>query len=229
MTHFLTEACHDSRYIWVSWRERHESALQIAARIQAMARALAEVEPAYGELWPFVAARAIVPDKDPGPVLTMTEADLGDLIDRYCRFDKQPAAPSPPSEDGYSIVLGNNRSSRHPQALDMSIKTGIKNTKAYNSATVNSFYWTGKKLWHNEVCPRTVLKIMIKCFDADLAAIYGLILFPPPPSGGRIPPSRSQLWMYWTRPGVEPHKMYTEMEPAPETFPWLDGTLSVWP
>jgi hypothetical protein len=228
MMTFLAETGHDSRYIQAYWRERQESAIQIAARIHNTAKALVEIDPVFGELWPYLQAQAILPGKDPGPILNMTEAELGDLIDKRCRFDKNPAAPEPPNEFGYSVLLGNNLMRSDPRGITLSINAGGTATDWYNVVTIGSDEWTGELLWQKERHLHNVLEILIQCWDPDLATIYG-VFFDKSLPNQPAPPGRERMWMYWTRPNVEPHEMYKKMSPPEETRPWLDGTLSIWP
>jgi hypothetical protein len=172
--------------------------------------------------------RAIVPGKDPGPVLNMTETELGDLLDKRCRFDKNPAAPKLVNDFGYSITLANNRPARDHLKLGLRVRAGGYRPESYNSVSAYSEYWSEHKLWKEEIIPPKVFEIFIRCWEPDFGAILGMIsdkVLPNHPAT----PGQDRLWMYWTRPSIEPHEMYKQMPPPEETRLWLDGTLSIWP
>lgn len=113
------------------WPSRAESAESLAIRLQRMARLLADVEPAYGELWPRIGMKALRPS-DPGPILALSVGDLATLIDRRARFNP-PQRPAPVGSGGYWVLVSNNRRPRDPLYASLKAHAGEYTEVAENA------------------------------------------------------------------------------------------------
>lgn len=150
-------------YLW-GWPSRAESAGSIAARLQQMARLLAEAEPAYGELWPFgVRASA------PGPVLTLDLQDLARLIERRARFDP-PQMPKPASAEGYYLALVNNRRGPDPLYARLRVQAGIYRGAGRNSVELE--VQPNGPGWQDGEFARRLFESAIGIWDARWATIW---------------------------------------------------------
>lgn len=117
-------------FLW-GWPSRAESAESLATRLQRMARLLADVEPAYGDLWPRFGARGLRPT-DPGPLLALSVDDLATLIDRRARFNP-PQRPAPVGSGGYWVLVSNNRRPRDPLYVSLKAHAGDYTDNAENA------------------------------------------------------------------------------------------------
>jgi hypothetical protein len=154
-------------YLW-GWPSRAETSESIAARLQLMATSLAEIAPAYGELWPFFAMRALRP-KDPGPLLALAVADLATLIDRRARFNP-PQRPSPVGRDGYWISLGNNRRPQDPLYASLKVQAGV-----YRDDTANAVELQvnpNGPAWQSDELVRRAFEGGLQLWSAEWGAVW---------------------------------------------------------
>jgi hypothetical protein len=154
-------------YLW-GWPSRAENAESIATRLRRMATSLAEVEPAYGELWPFFAMRALRPT-DPGPLLALSVADLATLIDRRARFNP-PQRPSPVGRDGYWISLGNNRRPRDPLYASLRVHAGVYRDGAENEVVLEVN--PNGPAWQSDNLVRGAFEGGLQLWSAEWGAVW---------------------------------------------------------
>lgn len=150
-------------YLW-GWPSRAEGPDSIAARLQQMARLLADAEPAYGELWPF-GVRATAP----GPVLTLDPKDLARLIDRRARFDP-PQTPAPVSPEGYHLSLVNDRRAPDPLYARLRVDAGSYRDVARNAVELQ--VQPNGPGWQDERLVRRLFDEVISIWDARWAVIW---------------------------------------------------------
>jgi hypothetical protein len=219
---FLAEN-HSSRKFRCGWRPRREDADAIARRIQRMASALLAVDENLGRLWPQFEMRAIR-ESDPGPVLELSTADLGRLIDRKGRFDP-PQLPAPCGESGYSFVLVGNVLPRvRAQDAGFGVRAGSADKGFENS--VDLMLDNGNEVWSDVGLGVTVLDALTDAWEADWALASGS-LYDDATDRMWIRP-----WMRWVRDGQAMHAILlsrTEIPSSGETTRHGAGSLIVWP
>jgi len=215
------------RYLW-GWPSRAETAESIAARLQRMATSLAEVEPAYGELWPFFAMRALR-TSDPGPLLALSVADLATLIDRRARFDP-PQRPSPVGQDGYWISLGNNRRPHDPLYAGLRVQAGVYRDGAENAVELEVN--PNGPAWQSDELMRRAFEGGLQLWGAEWGAVWHR----------RAEEDGVQQWprLAWTADRFKSHSVppYIWEHPFPFPFdrppdstsahPRLGGELEEW-
>lgn len=209
------------------WGSRPESPKAIAERIQLLNTRIAEIEPAYGELWPLFAARAIRPGRDPGPVLAMTSEGLGEVIDRRARWDP-PRWPAPVSSGGYSLIMAANRTGLDPLDIGLSVQAGRWGDWPNQ---VSLEFHPDAPLLANVELGLQVLTALIEAMTPDRAYAYGYLPHNDDSRAQRIP------WLYWERSGeLEP------LLPWQDNYDWVErggppvqvraergGELKIWP
>jgi len=108
------------RHYQCGWAPRSETVADLARRLQGFEAALEQIEPAYGELWPLFAARAIRPGRDPGPLRAIPQDELARLLDRRARFDP-PQLPAPVGPKGYNVVVSANRNAFDVRGVSITV------------------------------------------------------------------------------------------------------------
>jgi hypothetical protein len=218
---FADEDEHYLRRLTASWPAFGESAQGLAGKIQGVVRRLAVIEPAYGEVRPILAMRRPRPS-DPGPVLDMTAEELASLIDRRMRFDPPPF-PAPVDQDGYSIVLGPDRSGRDPRRLGVLISGGQYRSGAWDKFELRPH--RDSPIWREQDLALSVLDILIDVLDCHCAAAWAFV---PEGEGGRRRP-----WLAWVSQHAE-HPLpfpfpFADAPPAPRQALYREGRLHTWP
>ena len=221
MSYFEEE--HVSRSFRCGWRPRGENAEAIARRVRDMASALGEVAEYLGRLWPQFEARAMRAS-DPGPVLELTTADLGRLIDQRSRFDP-PQPPAPCGPKGYSFVLvGNVFPLRKRQTVGFNIHAGSVEESFENEARLALH--SGSVVWRDVQAGVRVLDAMVEAWDADWALASGS-LYDEATDRMWIRP-----WLKWVREGKALQAILLSRIEIPlngETATHGDGDLVIWP
>jgi hypothetical protein len=224
---FADEPCHrSSRRFDCGWSVRRETAADIAARLQELARRLATIDPAYGLIRPDPGMRKFRPG-DLGPILDMTSGELTDLIERRGRFDP-PRFPAPVSPQGYDMMYRNDR-------LDLSHLSVKVGAGGFGVGANRNEIWvwpdSDHAVWRNVERGTQVLDAMAECWDAEWASAYGFKA-----SNEGIRP-----WLAWTAEPLrlEPVPPYIQPYPYPfaldnvplpaEVRPWHGGELRIWP
>jgi hypothetical protein len=214
---------HYSRSFDCGWRPRHDDAEAIARRIHRMASALLEVDEKLGRLWPQFEPRAIRPT-DPGPVLQLSTADLGRLIDRRGRFDPPPL-PAACGPKGYSFVLVGNVLPRvRGQEVGFIVHAGSVDEGFENS--VELMLDNGSEIWRDVGAGVKVLEALRDAWDADWVLSTGSV--------HEDATDRMWLrpWLKWVRDGQAVQAILlsrTEIPPNGETTTHGEGELVIWP
>jgi hypothetical protein len=230
---FADEQRHIGRRFFAGWPYRQEDAHSVAQRIHTMARGLAKVHTAYGELWPFLAIRKLRPS-DPGPVLDMPADALADLIDRRCRFDP-PKLPAPVGPSGYSIVLANNRPGPRgsdPLYCGGSFKVGIYGTGPFNEIDLE--FHDASPLWRNIDEGIEIVDALRDAWGAEWVSASAHI---PAWEEGK----RDRPWLAWLAKPLSPFPTPPYWYAVPHPFPFdhagppaivraeFGGELKIWP
>ncbi|WP_430420671.1 hypothetical protein [Phenylobacterium sp.] len=184
-----------------------------------MTKRLAEIDPRLSLIWPQFESRAIRPT-DPGPVLELTDAELGDLIDRRARFDP-PRFPAPVDPMGYSIALGASPKSplRDYGANVYAGRWGDCPSENFIDLGIDDDH----PVWCDSGLASTVLGILIGTWEAQWACAVGL---PRSGSGNTI----GRPFLTWRSATIgEIPRMFADTGPPAETRPLLGGELQVWP
>jgi hypothetical protein len=197
---FSDETNHDQRWFNCGWEPRAETALEIAQRLQTMARYIRQAQPELNPLWPYFSSRAIRMT-DPGPVDEMAVEDLGRLIDRRARFDP-PQLPAPVGPWGYSIELAGPPSPNRALRLGASINAGsVRNDWPGNRCIVNLH--VDAPVWRDPETGLALLRALVKAWEPDGAGAYARFQSPGEAARdwvwGRVRP-----WLTWERIGAEP-------------------------
>ncbi|WP_293907068.1 hypothetical protein [Phenylobacterium sp.] len=225
MSAFTNETNYYSRKFECGWSLRAEDPVAIAARVQALARRLGDLEPAYGEMWPLLAARAIRPGRDPGPVLEMSAEDLGALIDRRARFDP-PRYPHPVGKEGYNLFLSANRNRYDTLCIDMGVSAGVYGDGANRNRADIGLHNESPVSRDPELALR-VLYSLVETLGAQWACARAYIQ----PEGGAGDDSR-RPWLAWSAAGLEaPPFPFSDEEAGPpaEVRSERGGDLLIWP
>lgn len=211
---------HYSRGLTCGWSRRAETALSIARRVRAMARELVEIDPRLDALWPQFAMRAIRPT-DPGPVLELSDEELGDLIDRRARFDT-PAFPAPVDPWGYLLALGGTPTSalREYRAL---VKAGrLQDAPLYNEVQLDIDQ--DHAIWRDLSTAKAVLGVLVRNWAAEWGYAAGR------PGGGACGDTFGRPLMIWSATkGTPAPRTFLDIGPPSEVRDYLGGELQVWP
>ena len=200
VTNFVDEIDHTFRSFACGWSARAESSDSIARRIQALARALAAINPAYGELWPFFEERNIRRG-DPGPVLRISPGDFGKLIDRRARFDP-PRYPAPVGPEGYSITVGANRYMTDQLSIWLGIRAGQSRTDPYWCNSVDLTLNNDSTIWTSVDCGRQVLSSMIEAWSPQWACAFAFIFTDNGAARDDSSLNRYRPWLAWAARGA---------------------------
>lgn len=188
-----------------------------------MASALIEVDEELGRLWPQFEPRAIRAT-DPGPVLHLSTAELGRLIDRRGRFDP-PQLPAPCGPRGFSFVLvGNVLPVQRRQEVGFILHAGSSEATFENSVDFTLYNASG--IWRDIGAGVRVLDAIVDAWDTDWALAEGTV-FDDATDRMWLRP-----WMKWVREGQAMHAILlsrTEVPPQGETTTHGGGELVVWP
>lgn len=216
----FSDEAHYSRSFVFGWSPRAEPAVSIAARIRTMTKGLAEIDPRLGLIWPQFESRAIRPT-DPGPVLELTDAELGDLIDRRARFDP-PRFPAPVDPWGYSIALGGSPKLSPLRDYGANVHAGCwRDWPAEN--VVDLGIDDGHPVWCDSGLASTVLGILIATWEAQWACAIGR------PSGA-TDNTIGRPFLTWRSATIsEIPRTFADIGPPVETRPLLGGELQIWP
>lgn len=229
MTSFAEEIDHTSRSFVCGWSARAESSDSIARGIQALARALAVIEPAYGELWPFFEARNIRPG-DPGPVLRISPSDFGKLIDRRARFDP-PQYPAPVGPEGYSITVAANRYLVDQLGISISIRAGDCRTDPYWYNNVHITLNNDSTIWTSVDRGRQVLSAMIEAWSPQWGCASAFIFTDNDAASDDSSLNVYRPWLAWAAAGAaRPHEPYdfTAADRPGEVQQADGGELRIW-
>lgn len=216
---FGDETNHFARSIDCYWSARAEDAYSVARRIAAMVTALATVDPGLQALWPILSRRGSRPT-DPGPVLDLSEYDLGRAIDRKCRFDP-PQLPEPVSEWGYSVMLATLDDVELPAAF--TVHAGRTIEMEGNQVSIG--LRDDASVWRNLEMAKALLGVLIEAWNADHASATAAIARSSPEGKMEYRP-----WLLWTKASAGPYRKHwlREMGPPDEQSEWLGGELQVW-
>jgi hypothetical protein len=232
---FADEPAEYGRDFECGWSQRPQSASDVAARVQELARRLGTIDPAYGRLRPSPGMRRFRPG-DLGPIVEMETVELADLIDRRGRFDP-PRCPAPVGPTGYSLLYRSDHMVRDPSLLTVAIRAG-----GYGAGWVENRVdvrpETEHPIWRNLELGAKVLDAMVEIWDPEWACAYG-----PPverrPQDDEM--SRARPWLAWTVKPLQPRPNPPYARPYPYPFPlddagppaevrpWRGGELRIWP
>ena len=225
---FAEEPGHEaSRQFECGWSAREQTAEDIAARAQELARRLGLIDPAFGQVRPDPGSRKFR-EGDIGPILDMTSSELVDLIERRGRFDP-PRFPADVSDQGYSILFRNDR--LDPSHLSIRVGAGAYERGA-NRNEVSVSPHRDHPLWRDPQFGIQILDALAEIWDAEWASAYAWL---GRDEGGVRP------WLAWTSEPlrVEPVPPYIQPYPYPfsrddvpppaEVRPWHGGELRIWP
>ena len=216
-----------SRRFECGWSPRSQTARDIAARVQELARRLGAIDPAFGQIRPDPGMRKFR-QGDLGPIVDMTSSELADLIERRGRFDP-PKFPALVSTQGYSTLYRNERlDSSH---LSIKVSAG-----AYERGANRNEIWVSPDrdhpLWRDPERGIQVLDAMTQGWNVDSASAYAWL---GRDQGGVRP------WLAWIAEPLrlEPVPPYIQPYPYPfasdsvplpaEVRPWRGGELRIWP
>lgn len=219
------------------WSERAQTALDIAGRVQELARRLGEIEPSYARIRPDPGMRTYRAG-DPGPILEMEAVALADLIDRRGRFDP-PRYPAPVGPKGYDLLYRSDQMRRSPLSLSVSIQAG-QHGPGWVENRVRVRPDDDHGLWRDVEKGIEVLDAIVGVWDPDWACAYAVVVEPLPPEGGEVR-SDDRPWLAWTAKPLQPRPVPPFNRPYPHPFPldhagppaerraWHGGELEVWP
>lgn len=193
-TGFLAETERDSRTYKCGWAPRSEDASDLARQLQALEGRLETVDAAYGSFWPLLAARAIRPGRDPGPLREIPTEELARLLDRRARFDP-PRLPAPVGPAGYRVVLGNNRTGYDP--LNLNVRASACSLGFLNANCIEVSAHESNHCWRDEAMTRQILDILISVFDPDWAWAGAYVY------DESVGISRERPWLYWRGPRAD--------------------------
>lgn len=219
------------------WSERPQTAGDIAARVQDFARRLGLIDPASGRLRPDPGMRRFRPG-DLGPIIEMTTAELGDLIDRRGRFDP-PRFPTPVGPTGYRVLYRSDHLVRDPSSLTVSIRAG-ENGPGWRENRVDVRPDVEHPIWRDQELGIELMDAMVGVWKPEWACAYARTTELPPPEGGE---GRSHVrpWLAWTAKPLQPRPVPPFNRPYPSPFPlddagppakvraWRGGELRIWP
>jgi hypothetical protein len=214
---FISETAGLPKFLKCGWATRAEGPLEIARRLQALNASMAEVEPEWRDLWPLLAARAIKPGRDPGPILDMTSEALADLIDRRARFDP-PRYPAPVDPEGYRMLTTVLRNAYDPLEVHVQVSASYEGAQI-NGNEISLSPNNASSIWSDLARVRQLFIALI----SSVNPVWGCAVASLGPDRGFRP------WMTWTAPGAEVPARYVEcgVQPA-ETCPQLGGELLIW-
>jgi hypothetical protein len=214
---FIAETADLPKFLKCGWEPRDEGPRELAARLRDLNLQMAEVEPEWRDLWPLLAARAIKPGRDPGPILDMATEDLASLIDRRARFDP-PRYPAPVDPEGYRLLTTVLRNGYDPLEVHVSLSA------AYGGAHVNGNELilepnNRSPIWNDPDRARRLFLGMIFAMNPSWGCVVASLA-----SGPGFRP-----WMVWSAPGADIPQRYLQAEMLPaEVQPHLGGELRVW-
>jgi len=201
------------------WSPRPESAEEIAARVQAMARGLDQAEPAFGGLWAGFDVRALRPS-DPGPVQEMSKEDLGRLIDRRGRFDP-PQLPMPVGPDGYSFSVVSQRGTEG--FVRSNIRAGSRRPGTRN--TVDFEFGRDCAIWRDVERGAAVLRVLVDAWSPEWVVAADTIV-PEDPDA----PLEFRPWLAWRQRAAPASPYWPEFANPPVIVrDEAGGELSIWP
>jgi hypothetical protein len=219
------------------WSERPQTAGDIAERVQDFARRLRAIDPASGRLRPDPGMRRFRPG-DLGPIVDMTPAELGDLIDREDRADP-PRFPAPVGPTGYRVLYRSDHLGRDPSSLTVAIRAGAYGPgPTENRVDVRPD--VEHPIWRDPELGIELLGAMIEAWEPEWVCAYARTTEPLPPEGGE---SRSRIrpWLAWSARPLQPRPVPPFNRPYPHPFPLDDagppaevrafhgGELKMWP
>jgi hypothetical protein len=226
---------HGDRCIDCGWSVRPQTAADIAARVQQLARRLAVIDPAYGRLRPDPGMRTYRPG-DLGPIVEMTTEMLEDLIDRRGRFDP-PRFPAPVGQTGYRLLYRGDFKMRNPSFLSVSVRAGQYGT-GWVENVVKVWPDVDHPMWRFPEIGLQVLEALVDVWDPEWACAYGAPV-ELRPEDNEI--SRSRPWLAWTAKPLQPRPNPPYARAYPYPFPlddagppaeerqWHGGKLQFWP
>lgn len=217
---FADEA-HYSRRFTCGWSTRAETALDIARKVRATTRALGELDPRLELLWPQFARRAIRPT-DPGPVLELSDEELGALIDRRARFDP-PKFPAPVDSSGYLVALGGSPAQSQLKLYGGMVWAGAWGARAENWVQIGIDH--DHPVWRDLALAARVLVILLEIWGAEWGFAAALPSNRPPGLN-----TVGRVLLTW-RGAKEMPARYTfdNTGPPAEVRSELGGELRVWP
>jgi len=235
---FADEPCsYFSRRFECGWSPRPQAALDIAARVQTLARRLGAIDPAYERLRPDPGMRTYRPG-DLGPIVEMETTALADLIDRRGRLDL-PRYPRPVGPMGYSVLYRSDHRQRHPSFLSVSVRVGQFGPGwRENGVEVSPDH--DSHVWRDPERGIAILDAMVEVWDPEWACAYALHT-ELPPSGEGEGRSWVRPWLAWTAKPLQPRPVPPFNRPYPHPFPldhagppaevrpWHGGELQTWP
>jgi hypothetical protein len=214
---FIAETAGLPKFLKCGWATRAEGPPEIARRIQALNASMAEVEPEWRDLWPLLAARAIKPGRDPGPLLDMTSEALADLIDRRARFDP-PRYPEPVDATGYRLLTTVLRNGYDPLEVHVQISASYGESRLGENE-VSLVPNSAGPIWKDAGRVRQLLLALIASMSPTWACASAFLR-----QEGRYTP-----WMTWTAPDADVPALYAKpAEPPAEVQTHLGGELRVW-
>ena len=226
-----------SRCFECGWSACPQSALDIAAQVQSLARRLAAIDPAYERLRPDPGLRTYRAG-DLGPIVDMETTALAELIDRRGRFDL-PRYPRPVGPQGYSVLYRSDHRQRHPSFLSVSIRAG-QYGEGWRENRVHASPEPGHRVWRDPELGIQVLDAMVETWVPEWACAFSHTT-ELPPSGEGVGKSRIRPWLAWTAKPLQPRPAPPFNRPYPHPFPldeagppaevraWQGGELQIWP
>jgi hypothetical protein len=218
------------------WSERHQSAIDIAERLQKLARRLGAIDAAYERIRPDPGLRTFRPG-DLGPIVEMDTAELANQIDARGRCDP-PRYPEPVGPTGYRVLYRSDHVRRAPSFLTISVRAGEYGPgRRENRVEVRPD--EEGAVWQDPERGIQVLDAMVDVWEPEWASAYALAALPPSEDGEVG--SRVRPWLAWTGKPLRPRPIppFSRPFPAPfpldgagpaaETRPWRGGELQIWP
>jgi len=221
---FGDETNHFARRISCGWGPRAESAVDVARRLQRMARDLRRVEPDLGSLWPAFSSRAIRPS-DAGPVDQLPIEDLARLIDSRARFDP-PHPPAPVGPSGYDLTLAELPTVDWRWRLDPHLIAGSVELESRNGCHFRPD--VGFPAWNDRDKGRALLCVLIAAWKPAWATANASLKKPNDDQDGRVTWPR-RPWLIWVKSGETiPYEFMDIGEPTIVRAEH-GGELRIWP
>lgn len=206
--------------LWCGWGYRAESAVEVAARVQAINQRLAQFEPAHRDLWLLFLNRK--PNKI-GPILDMTVEEFGQVIDHLARYDP-PNWPAPVGPCGYHLVASAFRPPdvRHVALIvDAGCDRRCEWSLRGNGAQLD--FHSSNPIWRDVDRGLELLHALIDCMGSDWACVSGYV-------DGEDDNYYFRPWLAWAKPGAKVKTSLIERGgPPAEVRADHGGELSIWP